>query len=53
MNPMKNEVAQRPAHSSVLPGVVLILLLGVALGLLHNLIGLKSQPAYGVDWKMG
>jgi rhodanese-related sulfurtransferase len=50
MNPMKNEVAQRPAHSSVLPGVVLILLLGVALGLLHNLIGLKSQPAYGVDW---
>ena len=47
---MENEVAQRRAHGSILPGVVLILVLGVVLGLLHNGIGLKSQPAYGVDW---
>ncbi len=47
---MKNEAAQHPAPEPILRGVVLIVVLGLALGLLHNWIGNRSKPAFGVDW---
>ena len=50
MNPMDNEAVQQGRPDSIFRNVILILALGVALGLAHNLVGLKSEPTYGVDW---
>ncbi len=50
MNPMENEAAQNNGQEALLRGVILLVALGVALGLLHNWVGLRSNPVFGVPW---
>ena len=50
MTSMKNEASELQGRAPLLSGVIMIVVLGAALGLLHNWVGLRSAPAFGVDW---
>ncbi len=50
IHPMKNEATHNHGSDPILRGVILIVVLGVAVGIVHNWVGLMSMPAFGVDW---
>ena len=50
MTTMENEASHQNGPDRMLRGVVLIVALGVLLGLLHNWVGLRSEPVFGVSW---
>lgn len=50
MTSMANESEHESGPDRMLRGVVLIVVLGALLGLLHNWLGLRSKPEFGVSW---
>jgi rhodanese-related sulfurtransferase len=47
---MKSEPANVCCSDRIVPGMILIVLLGGAIGLIYNWVGLQSSPSFGVDW---